>query len=574
MTALPISEREELLLKAALHRDPELAAASWEAWTARIALEDAPRPELRLLTAVHANLTRIAPGLCLPPKLRGKAKANFTRTNLLARATLPALEELGRHSPVMLTKGMAICIRFGAWSSRSLFDVDFHVPSDALDKAYQVLVEDGWTPAFGLTRLSLLHRSRMRRDSWNFYKERAELDLHWRLGGTPFEDWLAKEMWATGEEVEFNGRRLVLQSPEFALLSSLQHGFVGTHADRLQTVVDAAALLPLCEKERLLLLLRKADLLDALDDLLSIFEKAGLSDIVPAEMSGAARTTASSAGSARFRSHAHAALLERSALYRIWQSLGCNTKLERWLIRLAGPLSKPLTGPAPRQEQYDLGDCSVVDQLAGPGWGEPDRDGFWTDGGADARLLIPLSHSGDHILVLSMAEQFLVSQHASIQVFANGSFLATIDLRGRIAAFEYCVLIPERALFGPWVEISLRPKSHRGDAHPPLGHYSLTRGVPVRRLRLLDAKRIADMFSAESKPELQMKALGGDEREASKFARIKQKIDNSPYRHDSGIPLDFDPVLYVSSYADLFEHEVDPYEHFLAYGRKERRGWR
>jgi putative nucleotidyltransferase-like protein len=224
MTALPISEREELLLKAALHRDPELAAASWEAWTARIALEDVPRPELRLLTAVHANLTRIAPGLCLPPKLRGKAKANFTRTNLLARATLPALEELGRHSPVMLTKGMAICIRFGAWSSRSLFDVDFHVPSDALDKAYQVLVEDGWTPAFGLTRLSLLHRSRMRRDSWNFYKERAELDLHWRLGGTPFEDWLAKEMWATGEEVEFNGRRLVLQSPEFALLSSLQHG--------------------------------------------------------------------------------------------------------------------------------------------------------------------------------------------------------------------------------------------------------------------------------------------------------------------------------------------------------------
>jgi hypothetical protein len=63
---------------------------------------------LRLLTAVHANLTRIAPELCLPAKLRGKAKANFTRTNLLARATLPALEELGRHSPVMLTKGMAM----------------------------------------------------------------------------------------------------------------------------------------------------------------------------------------------------------------------------------------------------------------------------------------------------------------------------------------------------------------------------------------------------------------------------------------------------------------------------------
>ncbi|HET7851482.1 MAG TPA: hypothetical protein VFK91_01890, partial [Methyloceanibacter sp.] len=95
-----------------------------------------------------------------------------------------------------------------------------------------------------------------------------------------------------------------------------------------------------------------------------------------------------------------------------------------------------------------------------------------------------------------------------------------------------------------------------------------------RRLRLLDAKRIADMFRAESKPELQMKILRGDEPETSKFARIKQKIDNSPYRQASGIPMDFDPVLYVLSYDDLFEHEVDPYEHFLAYGRKERRGWR
>jgi hypothetical protein len=233
-----------------------------------------------------------------------------------------------------------------------------------------------------------------------------------------------------------------------------------------------------------------------------------------------------------------------------------------------------LTGPAPCQEHYDLSEGSVVDQLVGPGWGEPDRDSFWTDGGADARLLIPLNHSGDHLLVLGMAEQFLVSQHAYMQVFANGTFLATIDLRGRIAAFEHCVLIPKRALFGPWVEISLRSKSYRGGAQPASGDYALTRGVPVNRLRLLDVTRIGGMFSTDNKPELQMKVLRGDEPEASKFARIKQKIDNSPYRRASGVPIDFNPLFYVFSYSDLFEHEIDPYEHFLVYGRKERRGWR
>ena len=571
MTADPISGREELLLKAALSRDPAIATASWEAWTAQIALEDAPRPELRLLTAVHGNLTHIAPQLRLPPKLRGKAKANFAKTNLLIQASLPLIEELSRYSPVMLTKGMAICIRFGAWSSRSLFDVDFHVPSKALDNAYKVVVEAGWTPAFGLTQLSLLHRSRLRRGSWNFYKARAEIDIHWRLGETPFENWLSKEMWATGEQVELSGRKLLLQSPEFGLLSSIHHGFVeGTHIDALQTVVDAAALLPLCQKEKLLLLLSKADLLEALNDLLSIFDRVGLSDIVPAEIRRPAQKKLP-ARRRRVRLAVEAALLHHPTRYRLWQSLGRKARLERLLIRLGGPLSKPLAGPAPRQEEYDLREGSVVDQLAGPGWGEPDRSSFWTDR-ADARLLIPLSHAGDHLLVLGMPEQRLTSHYAHVHVFANGTFLATLDLRGQLAASEFCLLIPRRALFGRWVEISLRPKGYLGEAQP--GVHALTLGVPVRRVRLLDVSRLTDIFSEENKPELQLKVARGDEPEASKFARIRQKIDNSPYRQAKDVPPDFDPVLYVSCYPDLFEHEVDPYEHFLVYGRKEQRGWR
>ena len=105
----------------------------------------------------------------------------------------------------------------------------------------------------------------------------------------------------------------------------------------------------------------------------------------------------------------------------------------------------------------------------------------------------------------------------------------------------------------------LIPLSHAGD-------HLLVLGMPEQRLLL------TDIFSEESKPELQLKVARGDEPEASKFARIKQKIDTSPYRQD--VPPDFDPVLYVSCYPDLFEHEVDPYEHFLVYGRKEQRGWR
>jgi hypothetical protein len=270
------------------------------------------------------------------------------------------------------------------------------------------------------------------------------------------------------------------------------------------------------------------------------------------------------------RSRTETTLLHHPIRYRLWESLGRKAKFERWLIRLGGPLSKPLAGPAPRQEEYEIRECSVFDQVAGPGWGDPDRTSFWTDR-ADGRLLIPLRHAGDHLLVLGIPEQRLESHYAHIDVFANGTLVSTIDLKKRLAASDYCVLIPKRALFGPWVEISLRPHGYLGEVQQtPV----LMRGVPIRRLRLLDVKRMTEMFSADNKPELQVKALRGDEPEASKFARIKQKIDNSPYREASGVPADFDHVLYVSSYPDLFEHEVDPYEHFLFHGRGEGRAWR
>src|SRR5690349_2364607 len=120
MTEFRLSESEELLLKAALNPSVDIARQSWENWASQGAIENAPHHELRLLTAVYAHLSWIAPAFRLPNKLRGKAKAIFTRSNLLASATLPMINELGRHSPVMLTKGLAMCIRFGTWSSRPM----------------------------------------------------------------------------------------------------------------------------------------------------------------------------------------------------------------------------------------------------------------------------------------------------------------------------------------------------------------------------------------------------------------------------------------------------------------------
>src|SRR5207249_1247836 len=145
-----------------------------------------------------------------------------------------------------------------AWASRPMWDVDIHVPFDSLENACKVLAELNWTPRYGMSWDSLLHRSCLRRNSWNFKKGEIDVDLHWRLGNGRAEDWLEQLMWERGEQVEYSGRKLVIQSAEFAFISSLNHGFLqGTHSDTLQTVVDCAWLMPVCKSKDLLRLIEK-----------------------------------------------------------------------------------------------------------------------------------------------------------------------------------------------------------------------------------------------------------------------------------------------------------------------------
>ena len=128
MTIEYFSAREDLLLNAALNPDASLAAESWKNWASQLPLEDAPLHELRLLPAIYAHLGQIAPNLALPNKLRGKAKAIFTRNSLTTAASLPIIRRLSRECPVIPTKGIAICMRLNMWSSRPMADIDIHVP--------------------------------------------------------------------------------------------------------------------------------------------------------------------------------------------------------------------------------------------------------------------------------------------------------------------------------------------------------------------------------------------------------------------------------------------------------------
>jgi hypothetical protein len=577
-----LTDRERLLLGAALCPDPDVAIAHWKDWSGQIALEEAPYPELRLLTAVYANLSRIARDFRLPDKLRGKARATFIENHLLAQESVPTIAALSERCPVLIAKGLAMCIRHDAWSSRMMGDADVHVPYSSLATAADILARNGWTPHYGMTWESLVHRSALRRSSWNFSRGTACLDLHWRPQPETRDEIITQRMWATAVPHDCLGRTLQLQSAEYALATSLAHGFkIGTHADKLQTIIDAAMLLPACRREVLEPLVDALDLRSPLRSVVSSLEEAGRLDRAsPAAGSTVRRMrgqdeheTALRAPATGFTPAPERALLRRPGLYRLWEATGRKARIERALLRWAGPFSQPPQRSGTFREDYDLRDCAVMDQIGGPGWGWPEPGGFWSDR-ADARLLVPLRGFEDYMVAIDLADSRVTTPNFRINVFANGHFMTTMDLRHDATTSQYCFLVSRTILTGPWVEFSLRPHPYLGPRHIAPETYGLMRGAPVTRLQVLDVRATRWVLGRDQIAELHMRILRGAEPEASRYNRIRDRIESSVHRASKALPDDFDPVLYVLANRDLFDAEVDPYEHFVTLGRAQGRRWR
>ena len=323
------------------------------------------------------------------------------------------------------------------------------------------------------------------------------------------KNWLAKQMWSSGERIKFRGKTLILQSAEFALLTSLMHGFLqGDRGDVLQTVADAALLLPICKADELRGLLRRSDLCEPFKILTSTYDRLGLSDTLGNALMDRRHRVGQRYKEGReiipatkpvrrcqVRPNVEKSLLRWPVFYRMWELLGRWSRLERLMLRLAGPFSRPLSAPATHKDEYNLRDCRVIDEIGGPGWGwpEPDYTCFWSDR-ADARLLIPLERVGDYLLVVRFADSRRESPNPSIDIFANGLHVTHIDFR-KHSTSEYAFLVPGRILFGPWLELSLRPKRYLGSgAWSPEEWYSLKRCAPVQRLSVMDLPHLAALL--------------------------------------------------------------------------------
>jgi len=235
----------DLLLKAALLPQPEMALDHFARWLALQDLDDAVFADHRLLAAI---LERHGPALARfaeYPRLKGIQRKLWTESRMRVHANLPILRALSQGGvPVMLFKGAArVAVNPAAQRQRAHQDVDILVRPEHMAAAARILIAEGWQTARGETALSAVARAPTAR-AINFHDARdGDIDLHRSIyHGPNFHPLRDAALWDQAVSADFFGQPVLVPRAEERLAITLAHGAWSshTHSDWL---VDAAELI-------------------------------------------------------------------------------------------------------------------------------------------------------------------------------------------------------------------------------------------------------------------------------------------------------------------------------------------
>jgi hypothetical protein len=237
------SARQELLLKAALQRGPE-AAAALDAWSATLEGEALDAGSQRLLPLLYRNLKDQNIASAMAEKLKPEYLDTWARNQVLLAKLATLLQSLEAAGiPTLVLKGASLITRFyGDRGLRPMNDLDVLVPTSRATEAVSLLCNLGWRPERKLDEsfarfLSVNHGMRL----WD--TANTELDLHWHLLNECLGPHADDEFWKAATPLGIKGAPTWALCATDELFHTCIHGVRWNPVPPVRWVADAYVML-------------------------------------------------------------------------------------------------------------------------------------------------------------------------------------------------------------------------------------------------------------------------------------------------------------------------------------------
>jgi hypothetical protein len=239
------SGKLDQLLKAALLQDEEVALNLASSYLDENDVDLAPAREHRLLAAIAERFGNRLSTHQAYIRLAGMQKFLWTKSRLAMHEALPALRLMaGDGRDVMLFKGAGrIAVDPAAQRGRVAHDIDVLVRPEDLEKAFEILRENGWAASTGASPhyvKSILPALQ----SLNFFKGSfGDIDLHqaaYNVSQRSAEDDIT--LWERAVAARFCGVDVLAPSPADRVALAVAHGGLDAHAHSDWLVDSAVAI--------------------------------------------------------------------------------------------------------------------------------------------------------------------------------------------------------------------------------------------------------------------------------------------------------------------------------------------
>lgn len=242
-SAWPATSIDHLLRAVALP-DSAQAAEAWRQFESAADFDALAWGEFRLVGLAAKHIAVLAPDSAMRPRIAGIERSLWSRSQLAIGEAGTALRALSTAGvPIMAIKGAGRTASGDpAARGRVVNDIDLVVRGADIGRAYDLLVEDGWTPAgsgsplFQRTRLGMVVGTNLVRGRF------GNIDLHRTAFHSPFDDRAEDDaIWDRAATGRLGYVEVRIPSPTDTVLIALAHGALDAHksSDWLMDIASA-----------------------------------------------------------------------------------------------------------------------------------------------------------------------------------------------------------------------------------------------------------------------------------------------------------------------------------------------